>query len=57
MDNKVYKAMVLENRQLTDEIFQIVCRLEDESDFEYVAGQYVFFEKDIDGQKVKRAYS
>ena len=56
MQEKI-KAIVLENNKLTDDIYQLVCRVENADDYNFVAGQYVLFSKDFDDGEIRRAYS
>jgi ferredoxin-NADP reductase len=49
------KAIVLENNQLTDDIFQIKCQLM--QDWSFIAGQYILISKIFAGREIRRAYS
>jgi len=50
-------AKLVEKNQITDEIFQLKCVVEDYDNWQIQAGQYVIVEKTEGEQKVRRAYS
>lgn len=50
-------AQIIENNKLTDNIFQLKCRVKDYNGFIFEPGQYIIIKKNIDGDVIKRAYS
>ncbi len=49
------KAVVIENKKITEDIFQIKCQVKEKWNF--VAGQYILISKIFAGKEIRRAYS